>query len=61
MVQECAGATPASADRAPLRSSGSCQAEENTLSGRTVTGADVVVRVRHGFHFLRHAIDSQAG
>ena len=29
----------------------SCQDEENTPSGHTVTGADVVVHVRHSFHF----------
>lgn len=61
MVQECAGATPASADRAPPQVRGSCQHEENTPSGHTVTGADVVVHVRHSFHFLRYAIDSLAG
>lgn len=47
----------------PRRPSGpsSCQGEENTLSGHTVTGADVVVGVHHSFHFLRYAIDSLGG
>lgn len=45
----------------PPSGPGSCQDEENTLSGHTVTGADVVVHVRHSFHFLRYAIDSPAG
>ncbi|CAJ1082613.1 Hypothetical predicted protein [Xyrichtys novacula] len=45
----------------PPSGPGSCQDEENTLRRHTVTGADVVVRVRQSFHFTRRAIDSPAG
>lgn len=60
MVQECAGPCWLQLT-GPPSGPGSCQDEENTPSGRAVTGADVVVYVRHSFHFARRAIDSPAG
>lgn len=63
MVQECSGARLQLTG--PPSGPGSCQDEENALNARhTVTGADVVVRVHHSFHFLhflRYTIDSLAG
>lgn len=38
-----------------------CQDEENAPRRHTLTGVDVVVRVRHSFHFPHYATDPLAG